>query len=99
VRVLAFEASLLLRRSRRDLAVEHRRQAKMLLACVRNVTPTNPGLHIYPERWGVVDREPVRFRSRLVGEHPDDLIRHPYRFLRDLGQLYAACCASAEVGG
>jgi hypothetical protein len=92
----AWQAGILIRRSRPDLAGEHRRQARELLACHRNRTACCPPVLVYPEHWGVVDREPVRLKSRLEGEHPDDLVRHPLRFLRDLGRLRRALCASGE---
>lgn len=97
----AWEAGVLIRRTRRDLAAQHRREARVILACVRNISPAHPGLQVYAEKWGTVDREPVRFRSRLDGEHPDDLVRHPIRFLRDLGRLYhtAGDGASGDPAG
>lgn len=83
----AWEAGVRIRRSRPDLAGQHRSEAADLLACMRNVCAANPAVAIYPAKWGVVDREPVRFCSRLDGEHVDDLVRHPLRFLRDLPYL------------
>lgn len=89
----ARQAGIRIRRSRPDLAGLQRQEAVELLVCVRNVKPSRPGLCIYPEKWGTYDREPVRFRSRLMGEVPDDLIRHPLRFLRELPRLLAASTA------
>jgi hypothetical protein len=83
----AWEAGVRIRRSRPDLARCHREQAVEMLGCMRNVVPANPPVCIYPEQWGTVGRDPVRFRSRLLGEAPEDLVRHPLRFLRDLPRL------------
>jgi hypothetical protein len=83
----AWQAGVELRRYRADLHAEHWAEARDLLSCLRNTTPCRPPLQVYAEKWGVIDRDAVRFRSRLDGEHPEDLARHPLRFLRDLGRL------------
>jgi hypothetical protein len=83
----AWEAGVRIRHSRPDLAGGYRDYAVELLCCMRNVRACSPAVAIYPEKWGTHDREPIRFRSRLDGEHPDDLIRHPLRFLRHLPRL------------
>ena len=89
----AWEAGVRIRRSRPDLAGRHREQAVELLACMRNAWPSHPPVQVYAEKWGIHDRDPVRLRSRLDGEHPDDLVRHPLRFLRDLNRLLASSAA------
>jgi hypothetical protein len=81
------EAAKRLRQARPDLAAQHRREARELLACVRNIRPAQPAVAIYRERWWGHDAEPIRFVSRLDGQAPEDLTRSPWRFLRDLPRL------------
>jgi hypothetical protein len=92
-RRLVYQAEARLKRARPDLVALHRRQMLELIEAMRNVRRTSPRIAIYPERQGIYDRVPIRLRSRLTGESPEDLMRQPLRFLHDLPRLLA------ETGG
>jgi hypothetical protein len=81
------EAERRLKRTLPHLVALQRRDARELLHAVRNVRSKSQGIAIYRERFGVHDRDPVRFASRLVGECVEDLTEKPCRFLRDLPSL------------
>jgi hypothetical protein len=76
-----------LRSVRADLVSIHRRETKALLVALGNVRSASPSRHIYRERLGTHDREPVRLASRLYGEAVADLMFRPGRFIRDLPRL------------
>ena len=75
----------------------HRRDAKELLAAIRNMRGTSPHVAIYRESMGVHDRDPVRFTSRLLGECVEDLTNAPRRFLKDLPSLIERVAESRAV--
>ena len=79
------------------VAIQHREMRDILMA-VRNVKGHSPRIAIYRERFGVHDKEPVRFASRLVGECIEDLAEEPMRFLRDLPSLLTRVEASRASG-
>jgi hypothetical protein len=82
-------AERLLKRLRPDLVERQRASMRELLGCLRNVRSSRPQPVVYQEHFWGYDREPIRLRSRLDGEVPDDLMRQPWRFLRDLPLLVA----------
>jgi hypothetical protein len=70
-----------------DLVLIHREETRALLIALGNVRRANPCRHVYRERLGTHDREPVKFASRLYGEAVADLMYAPGRFVRDLPTL------------
>ena len=90
------EAERKLKRTLPHLVARQRREARALLLAARNVSFDDAGnpvprggtqVAIYRERFGIHDRDPVRFASRLIGECVEDLTEAPCRFLRDLPSL------------
>lgn len=54
------------------------------LASFRNTFDPNPRAAVFRKIAGGYDTDPVRFRSRLTGECPEDFIEEPGRLLRTL---------------
>lgn len=97
-REMTLGAEKRLKRCLPHLVAIQRREMRDILAAVRNVRSKSQGIAIYRERFGVHDKEPVRFASRLVGECIEDLAEEPCRFLRDLPNLLARAEASRASG-
>lgn len=97
-REMTLGAERRLKRTLPHLVAIQRQEARALLLAVRNVRSQSQGVAVYRERFGVHDRDPVRFASRLTGECVEDLTEEPTRFLKDLPSLLTRAGESRASG-
>jgi hypothetical protein len=84
---VAAQAEWRIRRSQSWIHRALRHELKLVLECLRNTFNPCPRTAVFRKIAGGYDTDPVRFRSRLHGEAPEDLIDEEGYVLRSLPRL------------